>query len=71
MVIRNSNIGGCMRKVKFYCDHCKKEFKASELTVIEITFGATKGVEAREVCHGCWSIYTNRIAEVAKEMFEE
>lgn len=61
-----------MRKNEYYCDCCKKKVeKESELTFIEISLGSSNGVTHKEVCHNCWKVYTNKIAEVAKELFDK
>lgn len=59
------------RKIEYYCDCCNKKVnKEKDLTTIEITFGSTEGIQHRDVCFDCWKEYTNKIAEVAKELFK-
>lgn len=61
-----------MRKAQYYCDCCNKQVEnEGQLTLIEITFGSLDGITHREVCHDCWKLYTNKIAEVAKELFKK
>lgn len=61
-----------MRKYEYYCDCCKKQFeKESELRFIEISLGSSNGTTYKEVCFDCWKVYTNKIAEVAKELFKD
>lgn len=59
------------KRVEYYCDCCKipVEFE-DELTTIEISLGSKEGIQYKDVCFDCWKEYTNRIAEVAKDMFE-
>lgn len=60
-----------MRKKEYYCDCCKKQVKKeSELSLIEISLGSSSGITHKEVCFDCWKVYTNKIAEVAKELFK-
>lgn len=60
-----------MIKKQYYCDCCKKQVeRESELTLIQISLGSLEGVTYKEVCHDCWKVYTNRIAEVARELFK-
>lgn len=59
-----------MRKELYYCDCCKQQVKREkDLTRVEITFGAEKGIMSKEVCFVCWEVYTNKIGEIAQELF--
>ncbi|BAO04804.1 alkyl hydroperoxide reductase/Thiol specific antioxidant/Mal allergen (Precursor) [Clostridium botulinum B str. Osaka05] len=60
-----------MRKHEYYCDCCNKQVDSEKsLSTIWITFGTTKGLTSREVCHDCWHNYNEEIAKVAKKMFK-
>lgn len=59
-----------MKIVEDYCDCCSKEAGSEdELTFIQISLGSCGGYTDKLVCFNCWRKYTNKMADISKEMF--
>ncbi|WP_252241552.1 hypothetical protein [Clostridium sp. ZBS18] len=60
-----------MVKKGYFCDCCDKEYKENELTWLTISLGSCGGWTDKEVCHDCWAMYVNKMADITKEMFNQ